>query len=49
MVDQCDEMNQCTGQDHKVGIGMKYQSLGGYENEASAGEAHKLNSVIDDS
>ena len=49
MVDQYGEMNQGTGQDNKVGIGMKCRCLGWCKNEASAGEAHKLNSVIDDS
>ena len=49
MVDQCGEMNQCTGQDNKVGIGMKCRSRQVGINEASAGEALKLNSVIDDS
>lgn len=49
MVGECGEMNQCAGQDHKLGIGMKYRSREAGINEASVGEAHKLNSVIDDS
>ena len=49
MVDQCGEMNQCTGQDNKVGIGMKCRSRQVGINEASAEEAHKLNSVMIDS
>ena len=49
MVDQYGEINQCTGQDNKVGIGMKCRSRQVGINEASAGEAHKLNSVMIDS
>jgi len=49
VVDQCGEMNQCTGQDNKVGIGMKCRSREVGINEASAGEAQKLNSVMVDS
>ena len=48
MVDQYGEINQCTGQDNKDGIGMKCRSRQVGINEASAGEAHKLNSVIID-
>ena len=49
MDDQYGEMNQGTGQDNKVGIGMKCRSREVGINEASAGEAHKLNSVMIDS
>ena len=49
VVDQCGGINQCTGQDNKVGIGIKCRSRGIRINEVSAGEAQKLNSVIDDS
>ena len=42
-------MNQCTGLDNKVGIGMQYRSRQVGINEASAGEADKLNSVMIDS
>ena len=48
VVDQYGEMNQCTGQDNKVGIGMQCRNRKVGINEASAGEAHKLNSVIID-
>ncbi|MEJ5033515.1 MULTISPECIES: hypothetical protein [Acinetobacter] len=49
MVDQYGEMNQCTGQDNKVGIGMQYRNRKVGINEVSAGEAQKLNSVMIDS
>jgi hypothetical protein len=43
VVDQCGEMNQCTGQDNKVGIGMQYRSRQIGINGASAGEESTVN------